>query len=292
MTLAANPTGSDNRPFDDAALVTRLKAGDAAACTACVEEHSDGLYRLAFRLLRDEAAAEDVVQETFLNAWRSLEQFDGRSRLGTWLFRIAYNNALMRLRSRKPVEPLVEDYDSESPATPATVVPWRETPEDIVARGEIAEVLEAAIAAIPETLSVVFQLRDVEERSTAETAEILGLTESAVKVRLHRARLALRERLGEYFGERAPSEPSKMTCEQLVQYLSDYIDAELDGPLTAAAQEHLATCHHCHIVLDTTQNAIVLYRERDKRVIPAARRSRLFHQIETSFAKRSLAGGS
>lgn len=77
-----------------------------------------------------------------------------------------------------------------------------------------------------------------------------------------------------------------MTCEQLVRYLSDYIDAELDEPLTAAAREHLATCHHCHIVLDTTQNAIVLYREHDKRVIPAARRGHLFHEIEASFSKR------
>lgn len=292
MTLAANQTDSDNQPFDDAAIVARLKAGDMSACRACVDEHSDELYRLAFRLLRDEATAEDVVQETFVNAWKSLDHFDGRSRLGTWLFRIAYNNALMHLRSHKSVEPFVEDHYSESAAAPVIVVPWRETPEDIVAQGETSEVLEEAIAAIPETLSVVFQLRDVEGRSTAETAEILSLTEGAVKVRLHRARLALRERLSEYFGERVPSEPPKMTCEQVVQYLSDYIDADLDEPLVAAAREHLATCHHCHIVLDSTQDAIVLYRNRDKRVIPAARRARLFHQIEASFAKRSGAGRS
>jgi RNA polymerase sigma-70 factor, ECF subfamily len=286
MTLAVNETDSNARRYDDAAIVARLKAGDMSACKACVEEHSDGLYRLALRLLRDEAAAEDVVQDTFLNAFKSLDQFDGRSRLGTWLFRIAYNNALMRLRSRKPVELLVDDSDMESPGMPANVVPWTETPEDVVARGEMAQVLEEAITSIPETLSVVFQLRDVEGRSTAETAEILGLTEGTVKVRLHRARLALRERLSGYFGERVPSEPRQMTCEQLVQYLSDYIDAELDEPLNAAAREHLATCRHCHIILDTTQNAIVLYRDRDRRVIPASRRAHLFREIESSFAKR------
>lgn len=271
----------------DAALVARLKAGDPAACKVCVEAHSDGLYRLAFRVLHDEAAAEDVVQETYLNAWKSLDRFDGRSRLGTWLFRIAYNNALMRLRSTKPVDPLLEDVDSESAPSPAEVVPWVETPEDIVEKGETAQVLEEAIAAIPESLGLVFQLRDVEGRSTAETAEILGITEGTVKVRLHRARLALRERLSGYFGERVPSAPARMTCEQVVQYLSDYIDAELDKPLAAAVQEHLATCQHCHIVLDTTENAIVLFRGREKRVIPAADRARLFGQIGASFAARA-----
>ncbi len=188
MSFALNQTDSANRPFDDNEIVARLKAGDMSAYTACVEMHSDGLYRL----LRDPTAAEDVVQETFLNAFKGLDQFDGRSRLGTWLFRIAYNNALMRLRALKRVEPLVEDLDSESAVTPAKVVPWRETLEDVAAQRETAQVLEQAITSLSETLGVVFQLRDIEERSTAETAQILGLAEATVKVRLHRARLALR----------------------------------------------------------------------------------------------------
>ncbi len=290
MTVTMNPSTTRDEPFDDAAIVARLKAGDMSACTVCVEAHSDGLYRLAFRLLRDQAAAEDVVQETFLNAFKSLGQFDGRSRLSTWLFRIAYNNALMRLRAQKPVEPLGDDSDFEAVATPASVVPWRETPEEVVEQGEVVQVLEEAIASIPKSLSVVFQLRDVEGRSTAETAQILGLTEGTVKVRLHRARLALRERLSDYFGEPATREQSRLTCEQVVQYLSDYIDAELDEPLTLAVREHLATCPHCHIVLDTTRHSIVLYRQSDRRVIPLADRSRLLGEIKTSFAKRRRSG--
>lgn len=289
MTIATKQADLSNEKLDDAALVARLKAGDTTACQVCVEAHSDGLYRLAFRMLRDEAAAEDIVQETFFNAWKSLERFNGRSRLGTWLFRIAYNNALMHLRSRKPAEPMFEDLDSEFAPPPSSVVPWADTPEQIVENGEIAQVLEDAIAAIPETLGVVFQLRDVEGRSTAETAEILGLTEGTVKVRLHRARLALRERLGGYFGQSVPSESAQLTCEQVVKYISDYIDAELDEPFAAAVQEHLATCHHCHVVLDTTENAIVLFRGGDKRVIPAADRARLFGQIGASFAARRRA---
>ncbi len=278
---------SRKEPLDDREILARLKAGDMSACTACVEAHSDGLYRLAYRLLSDEAAAEDVVQETFINAFKGLDRFEGRASLSTWLFRIAYNNALMRLRARRPAGALDEEVEESSATVTPIVVPWRETPEEALARRETREVLDEAVDSLPTSLRAVFQLRDVEERSTAETAEILGLTEAAVKVRLHRARLALRERLGGYFGERVQAEEPTMTCEQLVQYLSDYIDHELDEPLAQAARNHLATCHHCHILLDTTQDTITLYREREKRVIPAASRSRLFREIESSFSKRS-----
>lgn len=184
--------------MDDQEIFERLKAGDMSACQACVQAHSDGLYRLAYRMLHDEAAAEDVVQDTFLNAFKGLEQFDGRSTLGTWLFRIAYNNALMRLRAKQPVSSLEEGADELGESRLASHgVPWCETPEEIVTHQELSAMIDRAIASLPAALSIVFQLRDIEERSTAETAHILGLSEAAVKVRLHRARLFLREKLTE-----------------------------------------------------------------------------------------------
>jgi RNA polymerase sigma-70 factor (ECF subfamily) len=197
----------------------------------------------------------------------------------------------MRLRAQKPVEPLMEEADSELGAMPVNVVPWMQTPEELVAQGKVAKMLEEAIGELPESLGLVFQLRDIEGRSTAETAQILGATEGAVKVRLHRARLALRERLSDYFGERVPPEASNMTCEQLVRYLSAYIDAELDEPLSQAAQEHLATCRHCHLVLDTTHDTIVLFRGKERQTIPLDRRAHLFRDIERNFAARSRRGG-
>ena len=145
----------------DAEIFVRLKAGDMSACQTCVQEHSDELYRLAYRMLKNEQAAEDTVQDTFLNAFKGLEQFDGRSTLGTWLFRITYNNALMRLRAQKPVEPLEDDADAPGNVVMPIVVPWRETPEEIVAQRESAAQLQGAIDALPETLRTVFQLRDV-----------------------------------------------------------------------------------------------------------------------------------
>lgn len=267
-------------------IFTRLKAGDMSACRACVEAHSDELYRLAYRVLRNEQAAEDVVQDTFLNAFKGLEQFDGRSTLGTWLFRIAYNNALMRLRAQKPVEPLEDEMERADGDVTPMVVPWRETPEEIVAQRETAAQLEEAIDALPETLRTVFQLRDVEERSTAETAQILGLSEAAVKVRLHRARLQLRETLSRTFATAGEPRVATMTCEQLTPYLSDYIDNAVDEPLAAAAREHIAACPRCHVLLDTTQKTITLMQRNKARVIPVADRAALFREIQNAFAAR------
>lgn len=274
-----------DRLTSDGEIYARLKAGDMSACRECVQQHSDELFRLANRMLQDEQAAEDVVQDTFLNAFKGLEHFDGRSTLGTWLFRITYNNALMRLRARKPVETLDGDTDLDE-KTLTLAVPWREMPEAVVAQGETAAQLQAAIDALPAGLRAVFQLRDVEERSTAETAEILDLTESAVKVRLHRARMLLRSRLSGYFGERVESPPMTMSCEQLMPYLSEYIDNAVDEPLATAARDHIAQCPHCHIMLDTTQRTITLMRQNKAQVIPAADRAELYQEIQKAFAAR------
>lgn len=270
----------------DAEIFARLKAGDMSACQMCVEEHSDDLYRLAYRMLGDEQAAEDTVQDTFLNAFKALEQFDGRSTLGTWLFRIAYNNALMHLRAQKPSEPLEDDTDALGNGITPIVVPWRETPEEIVARRESAAQLEQAIDDLPESLRTVFQLRDVQELSTAETAEIVGISQGAVKVRLHRARLLLREKLSGDFGAKIEPLPATMTCEQLTPYLSDYIDKAVGEPLAAVARDHIVTCSRCHILLDTTQKTITLMQSNRARVIPAQDRAALYAEIEKAFSER------
>ncbi|MGE5139180.1 MAG: sigma-70 family RNA polymerase sigma factor [Rudaea sp.] len=285
MTLATDRLNGTANPVPDAEILSRLKAGDMSACTACVNAYSDSLYRLAYRLLRDEAAAEDVVQDTFLNAFKGLDKFDGRSKLSTWLFRIAYNNALMRLRAKKPTASLDDEGDDR--ATGSIVVPWHETPEDVLSRQEIRDVLDNAISTLPPALRAVFELRDLQGKSTAETAEILGLTETAVKVRLHRARLALREKLNGYFGKTEEPEVETLSCEEVTQYLSDYIDRELDEPLSEAARRHIASCKHCHILLDTTQDTITLCRDQEQRVIPEASRLRIMREIKAGFSRRT-----
>lgn len=184
-------------------LLIAARAGDPAALAALFDAHADRVYRLALGLLRDPAEAEDVVQETFLKAMTRLDQFEGRSRLDTWLYRVAYNASLDRLR-RRPTEPLPEDDAGDDAPTvmPQSMVEWRLTPENRLLDGEARAALDAAIQTLPEKLRAVFLLRDIEGLSGEETAEALGLQVGAVKVRLHRARLALRERLAAYFGER------------------------------------------------------------------------------------------
>ena len=172
------------------------------ACADCIALHSDSLHGLALRLLNDETEAEDVVQETFLNAFKSIRSFDGRSSLGTWLFRITYNNAMMRLRKHKPdVVEIDQPIYSEGKEIPRQLFDWCCLPEEDFMTAEAQEKIQLGIRQLSEPLRVVFILRDIEGLFTMEVAQILDLTESAVKVRLHRARQALRESLSGYFTE-------------------------------------------------------------------------------------------
>jgi len=202
LLFAANIIGGMEKNEADREIYERLRAGDMDACGECVVLHSNGLYRLALRLLGDESEAEDVVQETFLNAFKSIHTFDGRSSLGTWLFRIAYNNAMMRLRKKKPATVGIDQsiyLDGET--VPRQLFDWCCLPEEDFLSGEAKNQINEAISRLSEPLRAVFTLRDIEGLSTAEVAQILDISESAVKVRLHRARLALREQLAGYFTE-------------------------------------------------------------------------------------------
>jgi RNA polymerase sigma-70 factor (ECF subfamily) len=186
----------------DAELLVDFHAPDPnRALSGLFTRFADPLYRLAFSLVRDEAMAEDVVQDTFLSALEHRHQFEGRSSLSTWLYRIAYNRAQTLLRARQPLPLPEEDADEQDslPFFPASMVEWRETPEAIIARAETQGELDRAIAELPDTLRGAFLLRDVNELSTAEAAEVLAISEAAVKVRLYRARLLLRERLAQVF---------------------------------------------------------------------------------------------
>ncbi|MCD6291754.1 MAG: sigma-70 family RNA polymerase sigma factor [Anaerolineae bacterium] len=189
------------RYADERDLVTALKAGDRAACAAMVERFSPRIYRLALKLVRDPDEAEDVLQETFISACEHVSQFEGRSSLGTWLYRIATNAGLMHLRRRQPDTVSMNDPVEleEGEFVPRQLVDWGWNPEDHALNEELKRVMDEAIAMLPETLRAAFVLRDIEGLSTAEAAEVLGITESAAKVRLHRARMRLREHLSRYF---------------------------------------------------------------------------------------------
>lgn len=181
-----------------------LKAGKPDAFASLFDTYADRLYRLGMSLVGDPFEAEDIVQEAFLKAISHIDRFQARSRLGTWLYRVVYNSSIDRLRGRVD-NPLPEesDPDENSLPMPEVLLEWH-TPEALVISNEGQDYLDQAIQSLPGSLRSVFVLRDIEELSTAQTAEILGIGESLVKVRLHRARLALREQLAVYFAERLP----------------------------------------------------------------------------------------
>lgn len=191
---------------EDQALVKALHRGDRYACNDLVERYSSKIYNVALKLTGHPAEAEEVLQETFINACRGAENFEGRSSLGTWLYRIATNNGLMRLRRREtPTVPLDPSPDAEVEGEfwPQQLQDWNWEPEAVTLTDELRRAMDEAVATLPDSLRAVFVLRDQEGLSTHEAAEVLGITPSNLKVRLHRARLMLRERLMGYFSEHA-----------------------------------------------------------------------------------------
>lgn len=191
---------------DETELLAALQAGDRTAFVRLVELYEGQVYNLALKLLHDEDEAEDVLQETFLNAYRGLATFEGRSKLSTWIYRIATNASLMRLRKNRgqaATVSLEESTDLEGwQPTLRELIDWSGMPDEVLLSEEARRVMDEAVAALPESLRVVFVLRDIEDLSAAETGEILGLSIPAVKSRLHRARLKLRDRLSSYYAER------------------------------------------------------------------------------------------
>lgn len=182
---------------DDRELLAGLQQRDPQTFARFFDTHVDRVYRLALGMLGQPADAEEVVQATFLSAFEAIPRFEPHAQLSTWLYRIAYNHALMALRRRHPEEALPDEQDSLP--LPATFVDWSTLPEERLLSEEVREMLFAAISELPERLRAAFVLRDIEALSTAECAQVQGISESACKVRLHRARLLLRETLSEYF---------------------------------------------------------------------------------------------
>jgi len=185
---------------DELQLVRAAKAGDVSAFEQLVKRYDRNVFRIANHITHSREDAEDVVQEAFLKAYSNLEKFQEQSKFYTWLVRIAVNEALMKLRKRRPgFVSLDEDVKTEDDSLPREVADWSPNPEQLYNQEELRDILSRTIQGLPPTFRTVFVLRDVEGLSTEETAEALDLSVPAVKSRLLRARLQLRERLNRYF---------------------------------------------------------------------------------------------
>jgi RNA polymerase sigma-70 factor (ECF subfamily) len=190
-------------PRTDAQLIAEAKQGDHRAFTDLVRRYEETVYRFSFKVCRDERKAAETLQDTFINVYRKLSSFDGKSKFSTWLFTIVSNNCLMKNRRRKlaELEEPLEQYDDppgERGDAPKGMGRWEQTPADLLLDRELKDELERAIQELPVEYRTVFVLRDVEGHSTEETARALGISIEAAKSRLRRARAFLRDRLHSY----------------------------------------------------------------------------------------------
>lgn len=192
------PTHLEN----ESVLVAEARAGNAESFATLINQYDRHIYRLALNITGNQEDAEDVLQETFLKAYSNLDRFQGDSRFYTWLVRIAVNEALMKLRKRRGASWVSLDEPVETNdrgLMPREIEDWADNPEQSYAKTELQDILNQVVEKLEPQFRTVFLLRDVEDFSTEETAKMLGLSVPAVKSRLLRARLKLRERLNKYF---------------------------------------------------------------------------------------------
>ncbi|HEY2031970.1 MAG TPA: sigma-70 family RNA polymerase sigma factor [Myxococcales bacterium] len=218
MSEPADTLNEEPRPDGqpgDKELVERAQKGDAGAFAILVERHQRQLYRLAMRMTGSEADAQEVLQEAFLNAYQKLPLFRGEAQFSSWLYRIAANSALMRLRRKRrapdalgeqPLELAGPRFSAEGHLEPTSVGDWSQRADEKMMSTELGTAIDKAVKELPEDYRTVFLLKDVDGLSNDDIAHALELSVPAVKSRLHRARLALREKLGEFFDAASPAE--------------------------------------------------------------------------------------
>ena len=191
----------------DEALVKRAQQGDALAFDELVRRYTNVVYRILYKILRHDQDTEDALQDTFVSAYRALPRFRQDARFSTWIYRIATNAALMKARARRTnLVSLDQPSDENVAATIRDLPDWSATPDEEILTGETREVMEEAISALPTEQRAAFVLHDIQNLSSRETAEAMGITVSAVNSRLHRARIFLRDRIGQYLRSTRDSE--------------------------------------------------------------------------------------
>jgi RNA polymerase sigma-70 factor (ECF subfamily) len=196
-----SPSGAS---ASDEELVARARQKDFAAFEELLDRYEDKVFRLAYRFVRNETEAKEILQDTFLSIWRKLDTFKGDAQFSSWVYRVAANAALMRLRAQRrhpeiSTEELPIGYLDRVGQLPAVGENWAKRPDDQLQSEELRRHIQAAVDALPELYRTIFLIRDVEGLSTEETAEVLGISVPTVKTRLHRARIALRDAIGHYF---------------------------------------------------------------------------------------------
>jgi RNA polymerase sigma-70 factor (ECF subfamily) len=246
----------------DTQLLAAAQAGDPKALGALIERHQRRVYRFGLKMCRDPEDAKDVLQDTLIAAARSIRDFRGASSVSTWLYTIARSFCIKRRRRSKFAPEQEESLDTREPGLEARQVmdPTRSPDEELAGR-QVEGALEEAIASLDPMYREVLVLRDVEGLSAPEVAEIMGLTVEAVKSRLHRARLAVREAVAPLLSPEAAgprAEPQSPGCPDIVQLFSQHLEGEISGDLCATMERHLSGCPSCQARCDSLQRTLAI----------------------------------
>lgn len=294
---AGTPEEAGDSAAADRALAEALIAGRREAFEPFVDRFAPLILNFGRRMCGHLDDADEVLQETLLQAYRSLRDLRDPAALRAWVYRVAAH-ACLRMRRRGKFEPKREiSLDEVLPSPrgdgrPPEIPDWSDVPLDRLLRGELRDELERAILALPKDYRIVVVLRDQEGFTTRETAEMLGVSETLAKVRLHRARLALRKALSGYLGSPAAAGPGAaakhpegaMTCREMAEYLSDYIDGELDASLRRAIDEHGGECPPCRAFVRTLRRTVEAVRAQPRSPLPARLRDALAGALRSSTA--------
>jgi RNA polymerase sigma-70 factor (ECF subfamily) len=252
----------------DQALIEAARAGDRRALEKLLERHQGAVFRFGMKMCGEPEDAKDVLQETLFAAVRTLPDFRGASSVSTWLYTIARSFCLKKRRTSKFAPERVESLEAHAEAS-SEVADQRRTPEEDAAARQTKQVLDAAIADLDPMYREVLVLRDVEGLSASEVAEILGLSVEAVKSRLHRARVAVRERVAPVLvpAAAAQAEPGP-TCQDVVLMFSRRLEGEIDGNACADLERHLQTCASCRGRCDSLRSTLTLCRSAGAQQVP------------------------
>ncbi len=280
-------------------LIRRVREGDKEAFYGLVRPYERAVLFAARSVLNNDADAEDAAQEAVLKAFMHIEKFRGESKFSTWLVQIAINEARMKLRKehRELYESLdTPTVDEQGDYWPKDFADWREIPVEALQRKELREALGKALASLEPKYRQVLALRDIQHFSVAEAAEALGLSGEAVRTRLHRARLRMRDALAPGLGSAwirgrekvRPSEAVRsgadmtvieISCVEVWREISNFLEESVDPELRARMEAHFAVCSNCKAVLDGTKNIVKLIGDEQAFDVPAGFSEHLFRKL-------------
>lgn len=254
----------------DQTLIEAARGGDRRALEKLLERHQGAVYRFGMKMCGEPEDAKDVLQETLFAAVRTLPEFRGASSVSTWLYTIARSFCLKKRRTSKFAPERIESLEAHAEAS-SEVADHRRTPEEDAAARQTKQVLDAAIAELDPMYREVLVLRDIEGLPASEVADILGLTVEAVKSRLHRARVAVRERVAPVLvpaPEAAPEAAPGPGCQDVVLMFSRRLEGEIDGSSCAELEKHLESCATCRGRCDSLRSTLTLCRNAGSAQVP------------------------